>query len=121
VFDEDEIFIEGNETEGLSIRRSRSRRLRALAVVHFRRQGRLGCEACGFDFGKAYGDRGRGYIEIHHRVPIYMYEGEDLKRKLREALANLAALCANCHRMIHRRRSDVWTVDRLKRIFPAFT
>ena len=30
---------------------------------------------CGFDFGKAYGDIGEGYIEIHHVNPHHTYEG----------------------------------------------
>lgn len=35
-----------------------------------RRSGRLACEACGFDFERAYGDLGRGYIECHHLIPL---------------------------------------------------
>ena len=29
------------------------------------------CEACGFDFGKTYGDRGQGFIECHHVEPLH--------------------------------------------------
>src|SRR5205814_684423 len=28
------------------------------------------CQACGFDFGKAYGDLGHRYIECHHVRPV---------------------------------------------------
>lgn len=44
-----------------------------------------------------YGELGTGYIEAHHKVPVALIEeGETTK------LSDLAALCANCHRMIHR-------------------
>jgi 5-methylcytosine-specific restriction protein A len=58
--------------------------------------GRLACEACGFDFGAVYGERGEGYIECHHVVPLHE-AGEGTTR-----LADLALICSNCHRMIHR-------------------
>ncbi|MFF3657665.1 HNH endonuclease [Streptomyces olivochromogenes] len=62
-----------------------------------RRGGTLACEACGFDFEEVYGDRGAGYVECHHVVPLH--EAGEGKTKL----SDLALICANCHRMIHRR------------------
>lgn len=61
--------------------------------------GQLMCEACGFDFGRAYGQIGSGFIECHHRVPL-----SELSPGARTMLSDLALVCANCHRMIHRRR-----------------
>ncbi len=61
-----------------------------------RRGGRLACESCGFDYEEVYGDRGAGYIECHHVVPLHE-AGEG-----RTKLSDLALICANCHRMIHR-------------------
>lgn len=59
----------------------------------------LKCEVCGFDFFAAYGEIGSGYIECHHTMPISDYEpGQKTK------LEDLALVCANCHRMLHRRR-----------------
>jgi hypothetical protein len=60
--------------------------------------GRLSCEVCGFDFVVAYGARGEGFCEIHHISPLSSSEKEVETR-----LEDLAILCANCHRMIHRR------------------
>ncbi|MFE5137243.1 HNH endonuclease [Streptomyces fagopyri] len=57
----------------------------------------LACEVCGFDFEEVYGDVGAGYVECHHVVPLH--EAGEGKAKLRE----LTLICANCHRMIHRR------------------
>ncbi|MEW1722577.1 HNH endonuclease [Streptomyces sp. NPDC093109] len=86
----------------LLLRRHRSRernkglRKKKIASV-LKRGGQLACEACGFDFEALYGDRGAGYIECHHVVPLHE-AGEG-----RTKLSDLALICANCHRMIHRR------------------
>jgi 5-methylcytosine-specific restriction enzyme A len=72
--------------------------------------GTLACEACGFDFEKTYGERGRGYIEAHHTKPVHtLAEGGKTR------LEDLALLCANCHRMVHARRPWL-TIERLKLI-----
>ncbi|MYV39546.1 HNH endonuclease [Streptomyces sp. SID1328] len=86
----------------LLIRRHKSRErdkgLRRRKIDAVLRQGRrLACEACGFDFEATYGPRGTGYIECHHVVPLHE-AGEG-----RTKLSDLALICANCHRMIHRR------------------
>ncbi len=76
--------------------RNKSLRKKKIASV-LQRGGTLACEACGFDFEETYGDRGAGYIECHHVVPLHE-AGEG-----RTKLTDLALICANCHRMIHRR------------------
>jgi hypothetical protein len=113
-FDEDESVLEGKVRQADVRRRVRSRRLREAAMQHFGQEGRLICAACEFDFEDVYGERGAGYIEVHHIKPIFMYEEGDLEQTIDEALENLAPLCSNCHRMVHRRRSDVWTVEELR-------
>lgn len=59
--------------------------------------GALKCEACGFDFEEKYGELGKGFIECHHLVPLAEFEVNKETR-----LEDLALLCANCHRMVHR-------------------
>ena len=54
------------------------------------------CQVCGFNFEKVYGERGKGFIEIHHTKPVSSYDGEHEVR-----LEELVALCSNCHSMIH--------------------
>jgi 5-methylcytosine-specific restriction protein A len=71
-------------------------------------EGALRCEACGFDFGIVYGGRGEGFIECHHRLPLSELVGRRVTR-----VADLALVCANCHRMIHRRRPWL-TVEELR-------
>jgi 5-methylcytosine-specific restriction protein A len=61
--------------------------------------GRLACDACGFDFARVYGEVGRGFIECHHLTPLAELSAERISR-----LSDLALVCPNCHRMIHRKR-----------------
>jgi hypothetical protein len=60
--------------------------------------GRLACEVCDFDFLQFYGALGNGFAECHHRTPL-----ADLEENHRTILSELAIVCANCHRMLHRR------------------
>ena len=73
-----------------------NRKKRQAVTTH----GFLACEACEFDFGTFYGEVGQGYMECHHTKPLseMPVEGETTK------LSDLALLCSNCHRMIHRIR-----------------
>jgi 5-methylcytosine-specific restriction protein A len=71
-----------------------------------RRTGRLECEVCAFDFEATYGDLGHGFAECHHKLPL-----SDGKRTT--YLRDLAIVCANCHRMLH--RGDFMSVDALRR------
>ncbi|MGR5061954.1 HNH endonuclease [Photobacterium sp. DNB22_13_2] len=73
--------------------------------------GRLACEICDTDFYKAYGELGYGFAECHHENPI------SLRDKNEETnLKDLAILCANCHRMIHRKKPWL-SVKELKAIY----
>lgn len=57
--------------------------------------GKLCCETCGFDFLEKYGELGTGFCEVHHLFPLHKGERETKNE-------DLAVLCSNCHRMIHR-------------------
>jgi predicted HNH restriction endonuclease len=62
-------------------------------------RGRIVCQVpgCGFDFKAAYGEIGEGYAEVHHIVALAALEQATVT-----TLDDLAVVCANCHRMIHR-------------------
>lgn len=64
-----------------------------------RKFGALCCEACGFNFVVKYGSRGSGFIECHHTKPVGELSAGDVTH-----IDDLALVCANCHRIIHRRR-----------------
>jgi 5-methylcytosine-specific restriction enzyme A len=95
------------------LRRERDPRLRRRKLADAkRRRVPIACEVCGFDFGRTYGSHGLDYIECHHRTPLYV-SGETQTR-----LTDLALLCSNCHRMIH--RSKLWlSVEQLKDVIDA--
>jgi len=72
-----------------------------------RQTGRLACEVCGFNFAEAYGPLGEGFIECHHRQPVHTLSG-----RRRILLSQLALVCSNCHRMLHRQYSSA-TIEQL--------
>ncbi|WNO08451.1 HNH endonuclease [Teredinibacter sp. KSP-S5-2] len=94
-------FPEGKVKERLH--RSRERNSKLISQVKAEaldRYGKLQCECCGFDFEAFYGDLGAEFIEAHHTKPISELkdDGEETKRE------DIALVCSNCHRMLHRRR-----------------
>lgn len=103
-------YPEGREAYKVHRYRERNRTLVQQAKARFIQiHGKLYCEACGINFEEKYGERGKGYIEAHHIKPVSeMKEGE--KTRVEE----LAMLCSNCHRMIHRK--PFIRVSELKRI-----
>ncbi|MCA1337478.1 HNH endonuclease [Pseudooceanicola marinus] len=48
-------------------------------------------------FSDVYGDLGAGYIEAHHKIPVSSLDEASCTH-----ISDLAALCANCHRIIHK-------------------
>ena len=55
------------------------------------------CVICGFSFEKTYGEKAKGYIHVHHLVPLAevgaSYEVDPAK--------DLRPVCPNCHAVIH--------------------
>lgn len=74
----------------------------------FQKEGRLLCEACEFDFHVKYGELGFKYIECHHRTPL-----AEFTSTTKTTLTDLALVCSNCHRMLHR-RLDSLSVEGLR-------
>jgi 5-methylcytosine-specific restriction enzyme A len=92
------------------LRRERDRDLRRKKLAEVKRRGLpIACEVCTFDFSHFYGPHGLDYIEVHHRTPLHV-SGETQTR-----LADLALVCSNCHRMIHRAKQWL-TVDELREL-----
>lgn len=116
VYDENMLISEGKRRTVKSKVRNRSQRLREKAIEYFTQDGVIVCQICGFDFNKKYGDIGKGFIEIHHKKPVYHYEKSDFIKFLGDALENLSPLCSNCHRMVHRRMGGMLSIRELKKI-----
>lgn len=70
------------------------------------------CMACEFNFYKFYGARGKDYIEVHHLIPLSTLEEEFEINPV----TDMAVVCSNCHRMIHRDKNDILSIDELKEI-----
>ena len=92
-----EAFVEAEEGRvnlKIHLRRERSKKL----IDAFKAKlTEPRCEACGMSFAEVYGDLGGDYIEAHHKIPI-----AQLDRSSTTTLDDLAAVCANCHRMINK-------------------
>lgn len=97
----EEEFPEGRILTLLHKQRERNQTLvRRKRHEVFFRTGRLACEVCGFDFCAVYGALGEGFAECHHTTPLSKLTSSN---KLSRT-ADLAIVCANCHRMLHRSR-----------------
>ncbi|MBD1226749.1 HNH endonuclease [Xenorhabdus griffiniae] len=97
--DLDYFGVEGNPRLRLHIMRERNSGLvnkKKESVLD--EKGTLKCEVCNFDFLEFYGDVGKGFCEVHHLNPLHKSDGET-----RTELSDLAIVCSNCHRMIHRK------------------
>jgi 5-methylcytosine-specific restriction protein A len=80
--------------------RERNRKLVASKLRSvLKAKGKLLCEVCQFDFELKYGTRGQGFIECHHTKPV-----TSLAEGGKTHINDLALVCPNCHRMIHRAR-----------------
>jgi 5-methylcytosine-specific restriction protein A len=68
------------------------------------------CKVCNFDFEEKYGDLGKGFIHVHHVVPVSelvpLYEINPEK--------DLVPVCPNCHAMIHK-RNPPYSVEEIKK------
>lgn len=115
LFDEDGNGKEGEPVLRLRLHYRREQRLRKKKIEEVLKvKGKIVCEVpnCGFDFFKKYGDLGKDYIEVHHKTPL-----SKLKGSTEIKLSDLALVCANCHRMLHRKNDSVLTLQELgKRI-----
>lgn len=111
---------EGVREGRLLYRQHRSRERNRALVTRKKRQvllqGQpLACEVCGFDFAVVYGNRGDGYIECHHLVPLAEAGKSTTK------LTDLALVCANCHRMLHRAALGPAALETLRREMRAIS
>jgi hypothetical protein len=94
-------FPEGKLKERLHRSRERNSELiRRAKQIALNRDGALRCACCNFDFEKVYGKLGKDFIEGHHTKPVSSLhvDGE------LTLVEDIALVCANCHRMLHRRR-----------------
>lgn len=104
----DEIY-EGAKMSIVVNRYERDRRGRELCIKAYGCR----CAVCNLDFEEVYGEIGRGFIHVHHVVPISEI-GEEYRL---DPENDLVPVCPNCHAMLHHGGNGrVLTVDELREI-----
>ena len=98
---EDGEWDEGDKKGRWHLRAERKAGLAAAKRKRFRAEhGKLFCEQCRLDPVETYGaEYGESCIEVHH-APVTV---ADMRPGHRTKLEDLQCLCANCHRIEHRR------------------
>jgi 5-methylcytosine-specific restriction protein A len=100
-------YAEGTIREYFGKRFERDARNRKRAIeIHG-----YNCGVCNFNFESVYGQHGTGFIEVHHVKPISDFEGQE---QIINPETDLVPLCSNCHRMIHRYRNEILSIEDLK-------
>lgn len=93
-------FPEGKLVERKHLSRERNQKLIKEAKRRFKlTHGKLFCQICYFNFEEVYGQIGVDFIEGHHTKPV-----SELNEKSKTKITDIAMVCPNCHRMLHRRR-----------------
>ena len=106
-------FPEGKRIEKIHKARERNRKVVQLAKQEHARKhkGNLPCEICGFDFSKKYGKEiGDFFLEAHHKTLLSKL---DEIQGTQTTVSDLAMVCANCHRMLHRSPVSIQELSRV--------
>lgn len=104
--------IEGDPRLFFHIRQERNPALaRAKREAMRRPDGQLMCEVCGFLVPEVYPGLSGDVCEVHHRRPLA--EAADA---VTTRLEDLALLCPNCHRAIHR-TDPLMSVEEFRNVF----
>lgn len=98
-------FVEGSPITVNSKRYERNRVAREMCIEHYG----CSCSVCNFNFESIYGDVGKGFIHVHHVVPMAERATEYNLNPIRD----LRPVCPNCHAMIHK-TNPCMTIKELK-------
>lgn len=72
------------------------------------------CMVCDIDYGRMYGNIGKGLIQVHHVKPL-----SQTGRQYRvDPVKDLRPVCPNCHAIIHK-KEPIYGVEELKKIVHA--
>ncbi len=90
----DKGYPEGAKTKVEVNRYERNPLNRQLCIDHF---GHL-CQACEENLQVKYGELAKGFIHVHHVVPVSKLE----ENYIIDPIKDLIPLCPNCHAIVHR-------------------
>jgi len=105
--DTSESFLEGVKRTITVNSYERNSKARELCVKHWKAI----CWVCEFDFEKTYGELGKGFIHVHHLLPVSQIS----KTYQVDPINDLRPVCPNCHSMLHKRNPTL-EIDELKTI-----
>ena len=71
----------------------------------------LSCSVCKIDFEKFYGEIGKGFIHVHHLVPVSQIG----KSYQIDPVKDLRPVCPNCHSMLHKQNPPL-TIEEVKKM-----
>jgi 5-methylcytosine-specific restriction protein A len=98
----------GSEVERAALRWHQRADRNSRLVADAKRAHGFTCQVCGFNFQKAYGEVGIGFIEAHHLTPFSELGGRPTALNPRD---DFAVVCSNCHRMLHRELPPLTVVE----------
>ncbi len=102
------LYAEGKIKTVTSKNYDRSPHARQACIEHYG----YTCCVCRFNFQNTYGPLGRNYIEVHHLKRV----ADIGKEYLIDPIKDLRPVCANCHRMLHKRRPPFSVQELIKNI-----
>ncbi len=111
-----EVFAEGRVVTEAHLRRERNPKLRSKLLAARRAIGPLACDVCAREGSGPNADLAQAIFEAHHILPLSAGEVRATR------LADLALLCANCHRQVHKAiamRRQWLTMADLREIFKS--
>ena len=100
---------EGAKTQVMVNRYERHPEARRRCLDHFGYE----CQVCGLRFEERYGELGREFMQVHHKLPLS--EIADHDNYTVNPLEDLVPVCPNCHAMLHRPAGTTLTVEELRR------
>jgi predicted HNH restriction endonuclease len=106
--EDEEILTEGLRKIIMVNTYERNPRARKKCIDHWKAI----CAVCDFDFSEKYGEIGKGFIHVHHLIPVSEI-GEEYEI---DPINDLAPVCPNCHSMIHRENPPMSIEDLKKKI-----
>lgn len=108
---DDVSFYEGSKQRITVNAYERNAKARKICIAHY---GAC-CQVCNLDFGKRYGEVGKGFIHVHHIKPL-----SDIKEEYKiNPTQDLIPVCPNCHAIIHKKKPP-YTIEEVKRFINSF-
>ena len=106
----DEVDIEIEYSEGKTKKvlvnsYERNTVARKKCIEHFG----LNCQVCDFNFKDKFGNLGKDFIHVHHKIDIATIGNEYSVNPL----TDLIPVCPNCHSMLHKRK-PAYSISELK-------